>query len=72
MAGYDRNYHNGSVLESVIGRILVGIFPNMVRNIDSIREVNGMFGIAILTSILLGAVYFFICKYLMENRLNLN
>ena len=65
-------YIGALFFESVIGRILVGIFPNMVRNIDSIREVNGMFGIAILTSILLGAVYFFICKYLMENRLNLN
>ena len=65
-------YIGALFFESVIGRILVGIFPNMVHNIDSVREVNGVFGIAILTSILLGAVYFFICKYLMENRLNLN
>ena len=60
------------VFETTVGRIIIGIFPNVFRNIDSLLELNGVFGGGLLVTAFLGAIYFFICKYFMENKLNLN
>ncbi len=60
------------VFEATIGRILIGLFPHLLSNIESVLELNGLFGSGMLVTAALGALYFFICKYFMENRLNLN
>lgn len=60
------------VFESVIGRILVGIFPNMFRYLDSLAGFNALLFGGIVVTAAIGAVYFLLCRYLMENRLNLS
>lgn len=57
--------------ETFIGRSIMGIFPNFFRNFDIYNFHSFFFG-AILVTLILGAIYFFICRYLMEKRLNLN
>ena len=53
------------------GTITLGEIRQFV-NIDSLLELNGVFGGGLLVTAFLGAIYFFICKYFMENKLNLN
>ena len=60
------------VFESIVGRIIIEIFPDVFRNIDSMWELNGVFFCAMIVTVLIGAVYFFTCRYFMENKLNLN
>ncbi len=58
--------------ETLVGRTLTGIMPEFFRNFDIFYDMNRFFLGGVLISAALGAIYFFICKYLMEKRLNLN
>lgn len=57
--------------ETLVGRAAAGIFPQLFRNVD-IYDFHRIFLACMLITSALGAIYFFICKYLMEHRLNLN
>lgn len=68
------------VFEGSAGRIVMGMIPSMTKLIygaeelygpDGILNFTGIFIPALLTTAALSAIYFFICKYLMEKRLNL-
>ena len=57
--------------ETLVGRVIMGIFPQFFWDFD-IYEFHFFFLGGLLITSALGALYFFVCKYLMENRLNLN
>ena len=59
--------------ESLIGRaaMSIGIIKNYFMTFD-IYEFHYLFLGALLVTTVLGTIYFFVCKYLMEKRLNLN
>ena len=59
--------------ETIIGRAAmgVGIIRDYLMEFD-IYEFHTLFLGGLLVTLLLGTIYFFICKYLMEKRLNLN
>lgn len=65
-------YFGVLIFESVVARTMFGIFGKRFFSIESNRDLNLLLLIGIIVSILIGAIYFFICKYLMEKRLNLN
>lgn len=56
--------------ETFVGRTGMSIFPNFFRNFD-IYDMHKFFGGGMLITAALCAIYFLICKYLMEKRLNL-
>lgn len=58
--------------ETTIGRIMFGLFPDAFREFDGLSDFHTIFLGALLVTTAIGSVYFFICKYLMEHRLNLN
>ena len=58
--------------ESIVGRICFGIFPHLIREPGSQGEFALLILAASVVTILIGGFYFYICKTLMENRLNLN
>lgn len=64
-------YFGVLLFESTVGRAVTGIFPQLFRNFD-IYDFHRIFLAGLLITSAIGAIYFFICKYLMENRLNLN
>ena len=64
-------YFGVLIFESTVGRICMAVFGNMINDFDILSSFHGPFAILSLISIAIGAVYFFICKYLMEKRLNL-
>ncbi len=64
-------YIGALFLETLIGRAITGLFPNYFREFD-IYGFHSFFLGGMLITLVLGGLYFFICKYLMENRLNLN
>ena len=59
------------VFEALIGRILSAIFPNLFIDPENNTGTMILFLIAIVVSIVICGIYFFICKYLLEKRLNL-
>ena len=64
------------IAESSIGNIFLNVFNlvNMNTDIDisDYSESQAMLLIALVVTLALSAAYFFICKYMMENKLNLN
>lgn len=64
-------YFGVLVFESTIGRICMSVFGNIINDFDVLNSFHGPFAILALITIAIGAVYFFVCKYLMEKRLNL-
>lgn len=59
------------ICESSIGNALIHILPQTALNPDTPGAFALLLFAAIVISILIGACYFFICKYLMEKKLNL-
>ena len=59
------------VIESTVGRLLAPLLFNIEYGADGLLNFNRIFLPAFIVTLALSAVYFFICKYLMENRLNL-
>ena len=65
------------VFESTVGNIFITILGLSGQQAELESFVSGatgmqiMFGVAILASLALSTVYFFICRYFMENKLNL-
>ncbi len=59
--------------ETIIGRaaMSIGFIKNFIMVFD-IYDFHYLFLGGLLVTTVLGAIYFFICKYLMEKRLNLN
>ena len=61
------------VFESTVGRILLPLFDKLITfDADSFQNFSRIAIIAIIAAAAFSAIYFFICKYLMEKRLNLN
>ena len=65
-------YFGVLTLESFVNRIVIGIFGGWMNILDGNVNMNLILLVGMVVTIIVGAVYFFICKYLMENRLNLN
>ena len=59
------------IVESTVGRMLLPVFMKVQYNADGILNFNRVFFPAVIAAIAFSAIYFFVCKYLMENRLNL-
>jgi hypothetical protein len=68
------------VFEGSAGRIVMGLIPSMTKLVygaeelygpDGMLNFTGIFIPALLATAVFAAIYFFICKYLMEKRLNL-
>ncbi len=59
------------IFESTVGRILMPIMFNIEYDPDGFMNFNGVFLPAFLLTAVFSAIYFFVCKYLMEKRLNL-
>ena len=65
-------YFGVLIFESAVGRMLIPLFgTGMIMTDSDILNTELILLIAIIVSIAIGAVYFFICKYLMERKLNL-
>ncbi len=63
------------IFESAIGRIFALFFPaimDQTSQISDFGQVQLLFVPAMIVSLVLVAVYFIVCKVLMEKRLNLN
>ena len=61
------------VFESTVGRILLPLFDKLITfDADSFQNFSRIAIIAIIAAAVFSVIYFFICKYLMEKRLNLN
>ena len=61
------------IFESTIGRILLPLFDKLITfDADSFQNFSRIAIIAIIAAAAFSVIYFFICKYLMEKRLNLN
>lgn len=65
-------YFGALTFEMIMGRLMISILPSEVYEIYSAGDFQKIFITGALVTIALAAVYFFICKYLIENRLNLN
>jgi hypothetical protein len=59
------------IIESTVGRMLLPVFMNVQYNADGLLNFNMIFFPSVIAAIAFSAIYFFVCKYLMENRLNL-
>ena len=59
------------IFESSVGRALLPLFINLEYNADGFVNFNRVFIPGFITAVIFSVIYFFICKYLMENRLNL-
>lgn len=60
------------IFESMVGRMLLPLFAHTGYGDDGFLNFTMIFIPGVIVSIALSAVYFFICKYLMEKHLNLN
>ncbi|MBQ3428911.1 MAG: hypothetical protein IJH28_03965 [Mogibacterium sp.] len=61
------------VFESTVGRMLLPLFDKLITfDADSFQNFSRIAIIAIIAAAAFSVIYFFICKYLMEKRLNLN
>ena len=58
------------VFESTVGRLLAP-FMFKVEYVNGFLNFNRIFFPGLIVTVLFSAIYFFICKYLMEERLNL-
>ena len=59
------------IFESTIGRMMMPLLMNVEYNLDGFINFGHIFTPAFIMTVVLSAIYFFICKYLMEKRLNL-
>lgn len=61
------------MFESTVGRVLMPMFLRgwMQMDISNAESLQHLFIPAFITTVLFSALYFFICKYLMEEKLNL-
>ncbi len=59
------------IFESSVGRALLPLFINLEYNADGFVNFNRVFIPGFITAVIFSVIYFFICKYLMEKRLNL-
>ena len=57
--------------EAIVGRACAGLYPDLIMTFD-IYDFHKIFFGALIITLAFMAIYFFICKYLMEKRLNLN
>ena len=61
------------VFESTVGRMLLPLFDKLITfDADSFQNFSRIAIIAIIAAAAFSVIYFFICKYLMEKRLNRN
>ena len=60
------------IFESVVGRMLLPLFAHTGYGDDGFLNFTMIFIPGVIATIALSAVYFFVCKYLMEKHLNLN
>ncbi len=60
------------IFESTVGRILIPVFTNIGFGEDELLNFTVIFIISVIAAAAFSAIYFFVCKYLMENKLNLN
>lgn len=59
------------IAESSVGRVLLAVLLRAGYNAEGVLSINSIFLPGLIATLAFSAVYFFICKYLMENRLNL-
>ena len=59
------------IFESSVGRALLPLFINLEYGTDGFINFNKVFIPGFITAVIFSVIYFFICKYLMEKRLNL-
>ena len=59
------------ILETTAARTDYGIWPNFFSEFDVLYDFHKFFLGSLIITVLLGGIYFFICKYLMEKKLNL-
>ena len=59
------------IFESSVGRALLPLFINLEYGTDGFVNFNKVFIPGFIMAVIFSAIYFFICKYLMEKRLNL-
>lgn len=59
------------IFESSVGRALLPLFINLEYGADGFVNFNRVFIPGFILAVIFSVIYFFICKYLMENRLNL-
>lgn len=59
------------VFESSVGRMLLPLFMKVDYGADGFINFSMIFVPAFLASVAFSVIYFFVCKYLMEKRLNL-
>ncbi len=58
--------------ESFIGRIAVGIAPDSMMHPETRGQLAAVFFVVMILTTAIGGVYFYICRYMMKERLNLN
>ena len=58
------------IIESSVGRLLFPIFA-LTPDLNESVSFHLLFGIGIVMGLVFSTAYFFVCKYLMEKRLNL-
>ncbi len=59
------------VFESTVGRLFLPLLMNAEYDADGFMNFNRIFVPALIVTLAFSAIYFFICKYLMEKKLNL-
>lgn len=59
------------IFESSVGRALLPLFINLEYSEDGFVNFNRVFIPGFIMAVIFSVIYFFICKYLMEKRLNL-
>ncbi len=59
------------IFESSVGRALLPLFINLEYGEDGFVNFNKVFIPGFIMAVIFSVLYFFICKYLMEKRLNL-
>ena len=59
------------IFESSVGRALLPVFINLEYSADGFVNFNRVFIPGFIMAVIFSVIYFFICKYLMEKRLNL-
>ena len=60
------------VFESIVGRMFIPLFAKIGFSEDEFLNFTMIFIVGVIAAAAFSAVYFFVCKYLMEKRLNLN
>ena len=59
------------IFESSVGRALLPLFITLEYDPDGFMNFTRVFIPGFITAVIFSVIYFFICKYLMEKRLNL-